>query len=112
MLRSLGIGDVLVKGPWYRWAFESIRHDRFGIRNRVERFFRYLKERTAVLFLQPIHATLSGCKGEVTKMLIWTLRKIVDEIYRAMSLAVLLAIPSFPAHDLYISIGMFLDGRP
>jgi len=34
----------LVKGPWYRWAFESIRHDRFGIRNRVERFFRYLKE--------------------------------------------------------------------
>jgi hypothetical protein len=34
----------LVKGPWYRWAFECIRHDRFGIRNRVERFFRYLKE--------------------------------------------------------------------
>jgi hypothetical protein len=34
----------LVKGPWYRWAFESIRHDRFGIRNKVERFFRYLKE--------------------------------------------------------------------
>ena len=32
------------RGPWYRWAFESIRHDRFGIRNRVERFFRYLKE--------------------------------------------------------------------
>jgi transposase-like protein len=48
LLRSLGIGDVLVKGPWYRWAFESIRHDRIGIRNRVERFFRYLKERTVV----------------------------------------------------------------
>ena len=38
----------LVKGPWYRWAFESIRHERFGMRNRVETFFRYLNERTAV----------------------------------------------------------------
>jgi transposase-like protein len=40
------------KGPWYRWAFERLgleyRHERFGIRNRVERFFRYLKERTVV----------------------------------------------------------------
>jgi transposase-like protein len=44
---------VLVdKGPWYRWAFERLgleyRHERFGMRNRVERFFRYLKERTVV----------------------------------------------------------------
>jgi putative transposase len=44
---------VLVdKGPWYRWAFERLgleyRHERFGMRNRVERFFRYLKERTMV----------------------------------------------------------------
>ena len=44
---------VLVDGgPWYRWAFERLgleyRHERFGMRNRVERFFRYLKERTAV----------------------------------------------------------------
>jgi putative transposase len=44
---------VLVdKGPWYRWAFERLgleyRHERLGIRNRVERFFRYLKERTVV----------------------------------------------------------------
>jgi transposase-like protein len=39
---------VLVdKGPWYRWAFERLglecRYERFGVRNRVERFFRYLK---------------------------------------------------------------------
>jgi len=34
---------IVDKGPWYRWAFESI-----GMRNRVERFFRYLKERTVV----------------------------------------------------------------
>jgi transposase-like protein len=44
---------VLVdRGPWYRWAFERLgleyRHERFGLRNRVERFFRYLKERTIV----------------------------------------------------------------
>jgi transposase-like protein len=44
---------VLVdKGPWYRWAFERLgleyRCERFGMRNRVGRFFRYLKERTAV----------------------------------------------------------------
>jgi transposase-like protein len=42
---------VLVdKGPWYRWAFERLEYmyERFGIRNRVERFFRYLKERTMV----------------------------------------------------------------
>jgi len=30
-------------GPWYRWALE-----RLGLEYRVERFFRYLKERTAV----------------------------------------------------------------
>jgi transposase-like protein len=44
---------VLVdKGPWYRWAFERLglehMYQRFGMRNRVERFFRYLKERTVV----------------------------------------------------------------
>jgi transposase-like protein len=40
------------KGPCYRWAFESLgleyRYERFGMRNRVERFFKYLKERTMV----------------------------------------------------------------
>jgi len=44
---------VLVdRGPWYRWAFERLgleyRYERFGLRNSVERFFRYLKERTVV----------------------------------------------------------------
>jgi transposase-like protein len=44
---------VLVdRGPWYRWAFERLgleyRHERFGMRNMVERFFRYLKERIVV----------------------------------------------------------------
>ncbi|MEM1583617.1 MAG: DDE-type integrase/transposase/recombinase [Nitrososphaerota archaeon] len=43
---------IVDKGPWYIWALErlGIEYDyqRFGMRNRVERFFRYLKERTAV----------------------------------------------------------------
>jgi putative transposase len=43
---------IVDRGPWYRWALERLgleyRHERFGMRNRVERFFRHLKERTAV----------------------------------------------------------------
>jgi transposase-like protein len=43
---------IVDKGPWYRWAFERLgleyRYERFGMRNSVERFFRYLKERTIV----------------------------------------------------------------
>ena len=45
---------VLVdRGPWYPWALEGLgleyRYERFGMRNRVERFFRYL-ERTVVFY--------------------------------------------------------------
>jgi putative transposase len=43
---------IVDSGPWYRWAFESLgleyRYERFGLRSRVERFFRYLKERTVI----------------------------------------------------------------
>jgi hypothetical protein len=43
---------IVDRGPWYRWAFERLgleyRHERFGMRDRVERFFRHLKERTVV----------------------------------------------------------------
>jgi len=34
---------IVDRGPWYRWAL-----DRLGLEYRVERFFRYLKERTMV----------------------------------------------------------------
>jgi transposase-like protein len=38
------------RGPWYRWALERLglkyQHQRFGLRNSVERFFGYLKQRT------------------------------------------------------------------
>jgi putative transposase len=36
-------------GPWYRWGLQRLgleyRHERLGIKNRVERFFRYLTDR-------------------------------------------------------------------
>ncbi len=37
---------VVDRGPWYRWALERL--GLFGMRNRVEKFFRYLKERKSV----------------------------------------------------------------
>ena len=41
---------VVDKSSWYRWALDRIgleyRYERFGLRNVVERFFRYLKEKT------------------------------------------------------------------
>jgi transposase-like protein len=41
---------IVDRGPWYRWALERLglkyQHQRFGIRNAVERFFEYLKQRT------------------------------------------------------------------
>jgi transposase-like protein len=84
------------KGSWYRWAFERLgleyRYERFGMRNRVETFFRYLKERTAVfhhklstrnhiqginnlkLFLSLFTIYYQAAKtGRWAKTLIWTL---------------------------------------
>jgi transposase-like protein len=50
--KKVGRSVIVDGGPWYRWAFERLgleyRHERLGMRNRVERFFRYLKERTVV----------------------------------------------------------------
>jgi transposase-like protein len=41
---------VVDRGPWYRWALERLglkyRHQTFGLRNAVERFFGYIKQRT------------------------------------------------------------------
>jgi hypothetical protein len=42
----------IYKGPRYSWAVEKLRveykYERFGVRNKVERFSRYLKERIMV----------------------------------------------------------------
>ncbi len=84
---------VVDRSPWYRWALESLgleyRHDSLGMRSRVERFFRYLKERTSVfhhkmsardytqgiknLKLSNHHILLSHESRRWVKMLIWTL---------------------------------------
>jgi transposase-like protein len=41
---------IVDRAPWYRWALERLglkyRYQRFGIRNRVERFIRYRKQGT------------------------------------------------------------------
>jgi transposase-like protein len=41
---------VVDRGPWYRWALERLglkyMYQTFGIRNSVERFFGYIKQRT------------------------------------------------------------------
>ncbi|MEM2683853.1 MAG: DDE-type integrase/transposase/recombinase [Nitrososphaerota archaeon] len=41
---------VVDRGPWYRWALKRLGieyiHETFGDRNRVERWFRKLKDRT------------------------------------------------------------------
>ncbi|MEM2178628.1 MAG: DDE-type integrase/transposase/recombinase [Candidatus Methanomethylicia archaeon] len=43
---------IIDKGQWYIWALNKLgleyEHKTFGIRNRIERFFKYLKERTIV----------------------------------------------------------------
>jgi transposase-like protein len=37
---------IVDRGPWYRWALDKLglkyQHQRFGLRNSVERFFGYL----------------------------------------------------------------------
>ncbi|MEM4001688.1 MAG: hypothetical protein QXW86_13330 [Saccharolobus sp.] len=81
---------VVERFLWYRWALERLgleyEHQKFRMRSRVERFFRYLKERTAVSHTKlnardhlqgitnPIHSILPGHKGwRWLRMLIWTL---------------------------------------
>jgi transposase-like protein len=40
---------IVDRGPWYRWAIERLglkyRYQRFGIKDAIERFFGYLKQR-------------------------------------------------------------------
>ena len=41
---------IVDRSPWYKWALERLelkyQYQRFGVRNIVERFFGYLKQRT------------------------------------------------------------------
>ena len=40
---------IVDRGPWYRWALDRLgleyRYQRFGVRNVIERFSGYLKQR-------------------------------------------------------------------
>jgi transposase-like protein len=61
---------VVDRGPWYRWALERLGmtyfHETFGNRNRIERWFRELKNRTK-RFHNNINAkTLKCLEGLVT----------------------------------------------
>jgi transposase-like protein len=52
VLRSCDGKPIVVvdRGPWYRWALDRLGiiyfHETFGNRNKIERWFRELKERT------------------------------------------------------------------
>jgi putative transposase len=45
---------VVDRGPWYRWALERLGityfHETFGNRNRIERWFREMKNRTKMFY--------------------------------------------------------------
>jgi len=51
----IGKPKIIVDGgPWYKWGLDRLglryQYQRFGVRNIVERFFRYLKEGTAIFY--------------------------------------------------------------
>ena len=54
------------KGPWYPWALNRLEVDvTFGMRNRIERWFRTLKRRTKV-FCNNINQRRGGLKDITT----------------------------------------------
>jgi transposase-like protein len=50
---------VVDRGPWYRWALDRLGityfHEAFGERNRIERWFREVKDRTKRILQQHKH---------------------------------------------------------
>jgi putative transposase len=61
---------VVDRGPWYRWASERLRiiyfHETFGKRNKIERWFRELKERTKRFYNNINAKTLKSIEELVT----------------------------------------------
>jgi transposase-like protein len=59
---------VVDRGPWYRWALERLGmtyfHETFGNRNRIERLFREMKERTK-RFYNNVNAKTLKCVEEL-----------------------------------------------
>jgi transposase-like protein len=61
---------VVDRGPWYRWALERLGityfHETFGNRNRIERWFREVKDRTKRFYNNINAKTLKSLEELVT----------------------------------------------
>jgi transposase-like protein len=61
---------VVDRGPWYRWALERLGityfHETFGNRNRIERWFREIKNRTKMFYNNVNSKTLKSIEELVT----------------------------------------------
>jgi len=72
VLDSCGGKPVIVvdRGPWYRWALDRLGmtyfHETFGKRNRIERWFREMKDRTKRLYNNINAKTLKSIEELVT----------------------------------------------
>jgi transposase-like protein len=65
---------VVDRGPWYRWALDRLGityfHETFGNRNRIERWFRELKDRTKRFYNNINAKTLKSLEELVTAIAI------------------------------------------
>jgi Transposase and inactivated derivatives len=74
VLRSCDGKPIVVvdRGPWYRWALDrwgmNYFHETFGNRNRIERRFRELKERTK-RFYNNVNAKTLKCLEELVTVI-------------------------------------------
>jgi putative transposase len=72
---------VVDRGPWYRWALDRLGityfHETFGNRNRMERWFREMKERTK-RFYNNVNSKKLKCVEELV-----TANAIMHNIIRA-----------------------------
>ena len=76
VLRSCDGKPVIVvdRGPWYRWALDRLGmtyfHETFGNRNKIERWFRELKDRTKRFYNNVNSKTLKSIEELVTAIAI------------------------------------------
>jgi transposase-like protein len=76
VLRSCDGKPIVVvdRGPWYRWALDRLGmtyfHETFGNRNKIERWFRELKERTKRFYNNVNAKTLKSIEELVTAIAI------------------------------------------
>jgi transposase-like protein len=76
VLRSCDGKPIVVvdRGPWYRWASERLGmtyfHETFGNRNKIERWFREMKERTKRFYNNVNAKTLKSIEELVTAIAI------------------------------------------